>query len=41
MRMSGVLTKKFGRKYCSSPEVASSPMYSLSSQWLLFQVKYV
>ena len=39
--MSGVLAKKFGRKYSRSPEWASSDTYSVSSQREFFQVKYV
>jgi hypothetical protein len=37
--MSGVLTKKLGRKYWASSVWASSPRYSVSSQRAFFQVK--
>ena len=39
--MSGVFTKKFGRKYSCSPEFASSDTYSASSHREFFHVKYV
>ena len=39
--MSGVLAKKFGRKYSLSGPQASSLTYSVSSQREFFQVKYV
>src|SRR5437588_4962023 len=39
--MSGVLAKKFGRKYSCSPEYASCETYSVSSQRAVFHVKYV
>ena len=39
--MSGVLGKKFGRKYSFSGPHASSLTYSVSSWRLFFQVKYV
>ena len=39
--MSGVLAKKFGRKYSLSSVWASSDTYSVSSQREFFQVKYV
>ena len=41
LRMSGVLTKKFGRKYSRIGESASSCTYSVSSWRWFFQVKYV
>ena len=39
--MSGVLTKKFGRKYSASSVWASSFRYSSSSHLKFFHVKYV
>src|SRR5215207_3140427 len=39
--MSGVLGKKFGRKYSRSGPQASSSTYSVSSWREFFQVKYV
>ena len=39
--MSGVLAKKFGRKYCGSSERVSSVRYEVSSAFVLRQVKYV
>ena len=39
--MSGVLAKKFGRKYSAARERVSSVMYSVSSAFVLRHVKYV
>src|SRR5437764_211781 len=40
-RMSGVLVKKFGRKYSLAAPCVSSVRYSVSSAFVLRQVKYV